>query len=135
MPSIEDRLAKVIDAQVAAQAEYNRIAVDYPEVWTILQRIEEVKELAKREKESIREELIAQHDFDNHQVKGYNISVSRTVKLAVANPDQVSPDYKKTEEVIDVKKAQEYAKVMGRLPKGFEDKSVYRLNWKEVKNA
>lgn len=134
-PSIEERLAKILEVQRLADESYAAIEQDYPEVWERLETIEKARADAEMAKQEIREELIEAKDFSTRQVGGYNISVSRTVKLAVSDQDKVSSDYKKTEEVVDIKKAQEYMKVMGKLPAGFEDRSVYRFNWKEIKNA
>ena len=133
--SIRDRLAQILETQKAADEAYASIEQDYPEVWAKLKAIENARAMAEQAKQVIRDELIAAKDFTTRQVGGYNISVSRTVKLAVADQNKVSADYKKTEEVVDIKKAQEYMKVMGKLPEGFEDKSIYRFNWKEIKNA
>lgn len=133
--TIEDRLAKVIQAQQAADEAYASIEKEYPEVWEKLQAIESARTMAEQEKQAIKEELIKRKDFDTKQVEGYNISVSRIVKLAPTTPIRIAERYKKTEVVFDVKKAQEDFTVTGELPAGFEDKSVYRLNWKEVKNV
>lgn len=134
-PSIEDRLQQILDIQKQADEAYASIEQEFPEVWAKLKAIDHARELAQQAKDEIREELIASKDFTTKQVGGYNISVSRTVKLAVVDQAKVSQDYKKTEEIVDVKKAQEYMKVMGQLPAGFEDRSVYRFNWKEIKNV
>lgn len=134
-PSIEERLAQILKTQKAVDEAYASIEHEFPEAWAKLKAIEQAREMAEQAKQEIREELIAAKDFSTRQVEGYNISVSRTVKLAVIDQDKVSADYKKTEEVVDIKKAQEYMKVMDKVPAGFEDRSVYRFNWKEVKNA
>lgn len=133
--SIEDRLAKVIRAQQAADEAYSSIEKDFPEVWQRLRQIEETRAIAEEEKQAIKEELIHRKDFDTKQVEGYNISVSRIVKLSAPSPTRVSERYKKTEVVVDIKKAQEDFTVTGELPVGFEDKSIYRLNWKAIKNV
>lgn len=136
MPStIDERLSAIIRAQHEMDQIHATIEKDYPEVWVMLENAKRIKEKVDLEKTSIRQELAEQQDYDVHQVDGFNISVSRTVKLAVSDPDKVSADYKKTEEVIDLKKAQEDTKVLGIVPAGFEDRSSYRLNWKEIKNV
>lgn len=132
---VNGRLEQIIQLQKQADELYNSIEESHPEVWKILQMVDAARQHAEQEKQKIRDELIAAKDFSVKQVAGFNISVSRTVKLAVADQTKVNPDFKRTEEVVDLKKAQEYMKVMGELPAGFEDKSVYRLNWKEIKNA
>lgn len=134
-PSIEDRLAKVITLQRFAEEAYAALEQEHPEVWARLQEIEKAKSDAEQEKAAVRDELIRARDFKLRQIDGYNISVTRTVKLVVSDPEKVSQDYKRTEEVVDVKKAQEDMKVLGELPAGFEDKSIYKLNWREVRNG
>lgn len=133
--SIEERLAKVIQLQKQADDLYNSIKTDHPEAWRVLELVEAARQSAETEKQAVKDELVKKNDFDTHQVEGYNISVSRTVRLSVVDKDKVNARYIKQEEVVDLKTAQEDMLVTGVLPYGFEDKSFYRLNWKEVKNA
>lgn len=133
--SIDKRLAHVIALERLADELYLQLKELSPAAWDILKKVDTYRAQAEEEKKAVREDLIASQDFSNYQVGGYNISVSRTVKLGVADPDTVSSDFKKTEEIIDIKQAQEFMKVMKTIPAGFEDKSTYRLNWKEIKNV
>lgn len=136
--SVDEQLAQVIAAQRSAAEAYASIEQDFPEAWERLQKIEAIKASAEELKNKIRDSLIEKKDYDLHQVEGYNISISKTVKLAVADADAIPMEFKKpTEEKwdVDVKHAQEYFKVTKKLPAGFEDKSSYKLNWREVKNS
>lgn len=136
--SVDDRLAQVLEAQRKADEAYASIEQDFPEAWERLQKIEYIRNQAEELKQKIRDELIEQKDYDLHQVNGYNVSVSKTVKLVAVDPEAIPMEFKKpTEEKwdVDVKHAQEYFKVTKQLPAGFEDKSSYKLNWREVKNA
>ncbi len=136
--TIEERMEQVINAQKAADKAYAAIEDDFPEAWARLQAIEEAREKAEALKADIRQDLIKAEDYNVHQIKGFNISVTRIVKLVVADAEKVPMDFKKpTEEKwdVDVKKAVEDAKIMGEIPEGFADKSTYKLNWNPVKNA
>lgn len=136
--TIEERMEQVINAQKAADKAYAAIEDDFPEAWARLQAIAEAREKAEALKADIRQDLIKAEDYNVHQIKGFNISVTRIVKLVVADADKVPMDFKKPAEEkwdVDVKKAVEDAKIMGEVPEGFADKSTYKLNWNPIKNA
>lgn len=136
--TIEERMAQVIHAQKAADKAYAAIEDDFPEAWERLENIRVARERAEAFKAEIRQDLISAGDHDVHKVDGFNISVTRIAKLAVADSEKVPMDYKtptKEKWDVDIKKAQEDLKEVGILPEGFVDKSTYKLNWNPVKNA
>lgn len=136
--TIEDRIASVIRSQHVADEAYAAIEQDFPEAWARLENIRKLREEAEKLKADIRQDLIAASDFEVRQIEGFNVSVSRTVRLKVGDVNAISKDYKtptKTKWDVDVKKAVEDAKILQKVPEGFVDDSLFRLNWNEVKNA
>lgn len=104
---------------------------DYPKVWTELLDIERVKGECEGLKKELKSLLIARDDLDNHEIDGRKYSVSKIIRLKTDNIDLVSDEFKSVQVVADEKKAQDYYKLMGIVPDGFEDKSYHRLNWGE----
>lgn len=136
--TIEEKMQKVIQAQKTADRAYEAIEQDFPEAWQRLERIRITREKADELKAEIRQDLIQAGDYNVHKIEGHNISVTRIVKLEVADSDEVPMDFKtptKEKWDVDVKKAVEDAKMMGIVPDGFKDKSTYKLNWNPIKNA
>lgn len=136
--TIEEKMQKVVQAYKAADKAYAAIEDDFPEAWQRLEQIRVAREKADEMKDEIKQDLIQAGDFDQHKISGFNISVSRVVKLEVEDAEKVSMDYKaptKEKWDVNVKRAMEDAKVSGVVPDGFKDKSIYKINWKEVKNA
>lgn len=133
--TIDDRIRETLLAEQKAIEAEKALREKYPEAFAEFDKVAKMKAEVAAYKDTIKAELIEDGDFDTHQVENYNISVSRIVKLDVLDADKVSDDFKDVQTVIDLKKAQEWKKVMRKTPEGFEDKTTYRLNWKEVKNA
>lgn len=136
--TIEEKMSRVVRAQKMADRAYDAIEEDFPEAWERLEKIRIAREQAEALKAEIRQDLITAEDYNVHKVDGFNISVTRIVKLAVADSDKVPMDFKtptKEKWDVDIKKAVEDAKIMGEIPEGFTDKSTYKLNWNAVKNA
>lgn len=136
--TIEDKMQRVIQAQKTADKAYAAIEDDFPEAWQRLEQIRIAREKADELKAEIRQDLIQAADYNVHKIDGFNISVTRIVKLEVADSDKVPMDFKtptKEKWDVDVKKAVEDAKILGEIPEGFKDKSTYKLNWNAIKNA
>lgn len=104
----------------------------YPEVFKELLKLEADKGRIKDLKEELKASLIKEDDLDMHTVGTKKYSVSKVVILKVDNIDEVPDDFKSMQLVANEKKAQDYYKLMDEPPKGFKDKSYYKLNWKEL---
>ena len=102
----------------------------HPEVFDQLKAIDKARAEVQRLKDAVKEKLIAEKDFDLHEVGRLRVSVSAVANVKVTDIDKVPEDFKEVKTVADIKKAKEYLKVMKRVPEGFEDASFYRLNWR-----
>lgn len=133
--TIDDKIRETLALEKQTDETEKALREKYPEVFTELDKLAKARAEVAAHKDAVKNELIEDGDFDTHQVENFNISVSRIVKLDVLDADEVDEEFKDVQTVIDLKKAQEYKKVMRKTPKGFEDKTTFRLNWKEVKYA
>lgn len=133
--TIDDRIREIIHDETDANTREDSLREKYPEAFKEIDALAKLRKDIAERKDSVKADLIEEGDFDTHQIDNYNISVSRIVKLDVLDADEVDDEFKDVQTVIDLKKAQEYKKVMRKTPKGFEDKTTFRLNWKEVKYA
>ena len=134
-------MAEGLDAQVSEIAVKEQSVEDaltqlheqYPDVFKQIEAIETARQEVQRLKDEVKARLIADQDFDLHEVGNLSVSVSAVAKVKVVDIDKVPDDVKDEMVVANEKKAQEYLKVMGKLPEGFTDASYYRLNWKMKK--
>lgn len=128
---VDEAIAAIIEAERTLNKELEQLKSQYKGVFDALAKIEAQQDELEKAKAEVKEGLIAMEDFDLHKVQGVKVSVCPVVKLAVEDEDKVPDKYKSTEVVVDVKKAQEYKKLYGKMPDGFADKTYYRLTWKE----
>ena len=128
---IEDKISNIAEREMALRKELDSLITENSEVFKQKDAIEEQLNNLEQEKLAIKEELVKNGDYDLHQVGKLKVYVSRVVKVAVDNIDEVPDEFKETKVVANEKKAQEYAKVMGEMPNGFADKSYYRFSWRD----
>lgn len=128
--SIDSELVQIAEKEKGAEQALAQLHAEYPQVFEQMANIENAYAEVQKLKDAVKEKLIASEDFDLHRIGKLRVSVSKTAKVKVKDIDAVPDDFKSTEVVANEKKAREYLKVMGELPKGFEDASFYRLNWK-----
>lgn len=104
----------------------------HPDVFAELDKIEKAHKEVESLKATVKNYLDEQKDYDVHDEGEVRVSLSRIVKVAVGNIDEVPDDYKETQTVVvaNEKKAEEHLRLYGTLPKGFVDKSYSRFNWK-----
>lgn len=134
-------MAEGLDAQVSeiavkeqsVEEALTQLHEQYPDVFKQIEAIETARQEVQRLKDEVKARLIANQDFDLHEVGNLSVSVSAVAKVKVVDIDKVPDDFKDEMVVANEKKAQEYLKVMGKLPEGFTDASYYRLNWKMKK--
>lgn len=101
-----------------------------PDVFKQIKAIEQARAEVQKLKDAVKEKLVADKDFDLHEVGNLRVSVSAVANVKVTDIDKVPDDFKEVKTVADTKKAKEFLKVMKRVPEGFEDTSFYRLNWR-----
>ena len=134
----EDLDAQVSEIAVKEQSveeALTQLHEQYPDVFKQIEAIDKAKAEVQRLKDEIKAKLIADQDFDLHEVGDLSVSVSAVAKVKVVDIEKVPSDFKEEKVVANEKKAQEYLKVMGKLPDGFSDASYYRLNWKVKKGS
>lgn len=130
-------MAEDLDKELSAIAVRERTVEEnlmelqekYPDVFKQIQAIDKAKAEVQRLKDAVKARLIAEKDFDLHQVGDLTVSVSVVAKVKVKDIENVPDEFKETLVVADEKRAKEYLKVMGKCPEGFVDASYYRLNW------
>lgn len=128
-----DNLAKDIVSEERRLKELeHKISLEYPEA---KKELDELRngwiDIEDRRKE-LKEALINAEDYDVHEVDGHRFSLTKVVKMKVKDIDEVEPDFKQVMEVADEKRAAKYYKLYGEPPKGFEDNSYTKINWKEL---
>lgn len=133
--NIDDMIHSIIGAERRVNIELKRLKEEYKQVFERYDSLVKEQEEIEHMKATVKDRLIEDEDFDLHKVDGYKISVCPVVKLAVQDEDAIDEKYKSTEVVVNVKKAQDYKKLSGRLPEGFVDKTYHRMIWKEDDNA
>lgn len=133
-PTINDSVKDIAIIEADVEQQLATLQQQYPDIFKQIEYIEEQKRKVNEFKESIKQRLIDTQDFDLHEVDGVKISVSKIAKLDVDNINDVPDEFKEVATTANVKKATDYMKVMGEMPKGFKDKSYYRLNWKVEKS-
>lgn len=128
-----EEVAKAIIRLEKDLAEYEaKLKELFPEASDYVDDINAVKEDIEARKKELKEVLAESNDFDIHQIDGKTYSLTKVVKMKVKDIDEVEPDFKHVEEVADEKRAAKYYKLYGEPPKGFEDNSYNKINWKEA---
>lgn len=128
--SLDEQMSEIAVKEASVEGQLIALQEQYPDVFKQIEAIETAKQEVQRLKDAVKARLIADQDFDLHEVGDLSVSVSAVAKVKVVDIDQVPDDFKDEMVVANEKKAQEYLKVMGKLPDGFADASYYRLNWK-----
>lgn len=135
MSDVDNKIREAVLKQQNAQEREEKLRQEYPQVFQEIDAINKLRQEVEDDKTLIKDMLIAEDDFDTHQVEGVNVSVSRLAKLVVADETQVDPQFKTVETVVDVKEATKAFRGSGIIPQGFKDQSSYRFNFKVVKNV
>ena len=133
--SLDKELSEIAVREASVEDQLVALQTQYPDVFKQIKAIEDAKQEVQRLKDAVKARLVADQDFDLHEVGDLSVSVSAVAKVKVADIDKVPDDFKEEMVVANEKKAQEYLKVMGKLPEGFTDASYYRLNWKIKKGG
>lgn len=131
--SLDEQMSAIAVKEASVEEQLVALHEQYPDVFKQIEAIEDAKQEVQRLKDAVKARLIADQDFDLHEVGNLSVSVSAVAKVKVVDIDKVPDDFKDEMVVANEKKAQEYLKVMGTLPEGFSDASYYRLNWKMKK--
>ena len=131
--SLDKELSAIAVKEASVEQQLVALHEQYPDVFKKIEAIESAQQEVARLKDAVKARLIADRDFDLHTVGDLSVSVSAVAKVKVVDIDKVPDDFKDEMVVANEKKAQEYLKVMGKLPDGFSDASYYRLNWKMKK--
>ena len=133
MPEVND-ITKEIQVISTSESELDNqlkaLERQNPDVFKQIKAIEQARMELQKLKDVVKEKLIADKDFDLHEVGNLRVSVSAVANVKVTDIDKVPDDFKEVMTVANMKKAKEYLKVMKRVPEGFEDASFYRLNWR-----
>lgn len=132
---MDEVIRSVIEAEKAVATRKAELKAQYPDVFKALEQVEDVEKQIADKKVEIKDKLIEVGDFDTHTVDGVNVSVSRVVGAEVEDETQVAPEYKSYCTVVDLKKVKNTIRLTGKIPDGIKDKTTFRFNWKEVKNA
>lgn len=130
---ISNEIVAIQNKEMEVEKALSLLQEQYPEAFAQLRAIEDAQKRVQELKDSVKAKLIEQKDFDLHEVGDLKVSLSAVAKVKVIDIDKVPDDFKEVKTVVKEKKAQEYLKVMGRVPEGLEDNSYYRLNWKYKK--
>lgn len=133
--NLDKQMSEIAVKEASVEEQLVALQTQYPDVFKQIKAIEDAKQEVQRLKDAVKARLIADQDFDLHEVGDLSVSVSAVAKVKVADIDKVPDDFKEEMVVANEKKAQEYLKVMGKLPEGFTDASYYRLNWKVKKGG
>lgn len=131
--SLDEQMSAIAVKEASVEEQLVALHEQYPGVFKQIEAIETAKQEVQRLKDAVKARLVADQDFDLHEVGNLSVSVSAVAKVKVVDIDKVPDDFKDEMVVANEKKAQEYLKVMGKLPEGFTDASYYRLNWKMKK--
>ncbi len=130
---LDAQVSEIVVKEQSVEEALTQLHDQYPDVFKQIEAIEDARQEVQRLKDEVKARLIANQDFDLHEVGNLSVSVSAVAKVKVVDIDKVPADFKDEMVVANEKKAQEYLKVMGKLPEGFTDASYYRLNWKMKK--
>ena len=134
MPEENDIITRQIQDIAVTESELDdqlkALERQNPDVFKQIKAIESARAEVQKLKDAVKAKLIADKDFDLHEVGQLRVSVSAVANVKVVDMDKVPDDFKEVKTVADTKKAKEYLKVMKRVPEGFEDASFYRLNWR-----
>lgn len=133
--SLDKELSEIAVREASVEESLVALHEQYPDVFKQIEAIETARQEVQRLKDAVKARLIADQDFDLHEVGDLSVSVSAVAKVKVVDIDKVPDEFKDEMIVANEKKAQEYLKVMGKLPEGFSDASYYRLNWKMKKGG
>ncbi len=133
--SLDKQMSEIAVKEASVEQQLVALQEQYPDVFKKIEAIESAKQEVARLKDAVKARLIADQDFDLHTVGDLTVSVSAVAKVKVVDIDKVPDEFKDEMVVANEKKAQEYLKVMGKLPEGFSDASYYRLNWKMKKGT
>ena len=133
--SLDKELSEIAVREASVEESLVALHEQYPDVFKQIEAIETAKQEVQRLKDAVKARLIADQDFDLHEVGDLSVSVSAVAKVKVVDINKVPDEFKDEMVVANEKKAQEYLKVMGKLPEGFSDASYYRLNWKMKKGG
>lgn len=130
MPDVNSEINAIAVREKSVDEALVAFQEKYPEAFKVMKQIEDAQAQIKKLKEAVKEKLLADRDFDLHEVGDLKVSLSGVAKVKVVDIDKVPDEFKEVKTVVKEKKAQEYLKIMGRCPEGLEDATYYRLNWK-----
>ena len=124
-------IASIADTEKSLAKRLDALKEANPAVFAELDKISNAQKEVEKLKAGLKSYLDEEKDYDVHEVGNVRVSVSRITKIAVGSIEEVPADFKetKTMEVANEKKAEDYLRLYGSLPKGFIDKSYSRFNW------
>lgn len=124
---------EVVSRQKHLESLKAQFRAEHQDVMAEYDKFDEEEAVINKLKNTIKQKLVDNKDFDVHEEFADNVrvSVSRIPRVEVADLEHVPDSFKRVETVADTKKASEYLRVMGEAPEGFIDKSYHRLNWRE----
>ena len=124
-------IASIADTEKSLAKQLDALKENNPAVFAELDKISNAQKEVDKLKAGLKSYLEEEKDYDVHEVGNVRVSVSRITKIAVGDIEEVPADFKetKTMEVANEKKAEDYLRLYGSLPKGFVDKSYSRFNW------
>lgn len=124
-------IASIADTEKSLAKRLDALKEANPAVFAELDKISNAQKEVEKLKAGLKSYLDEEKDYDVHEVGNVRVSVSRITKIAVGSIEEVPADFKETKimEVANEKKAEDYLRLYGSLPKGFIDKSYSRFNW------
>lgn len=124
-------IASIADTEKSLAKQLDALKENNPAVFAELDKISNAQKEVDKLKAALKSYLEEEKDYDVHEVGNVRVSISRITKIAVGDIEEVPADFKetKTMEVANEKKAGDYLRLYGSLPKGFVDKSYSRFNW------
>ena len=129
---IENLAQSIIDEEKRLKQYQEDIKEMFPDAQEHFDTLQKGLADLEAKRKELKEALADAKDYDVHEVDGHQFSLSKVVKMKVKDIDEVESDFKQTMEVADEKRAAKYYKLYGEPPKGFEDNSYNKINWKEV---
>ena len=128
-----ENLAKAIIAEEEKLKQYeDDIAKQFPDAQKHFDSLRDGYIGLEDKRKELKEALAQAKDYDVHEINGRRFSLTKVVRMKVKDIDEVDGEFKQMMEVADEKRAASYFKLYGEPPKGFEDNSYDKINWKEI---
>lgn len=131
MSDIDETISQIVAHEHQLRSDLDKLIAQNEQVFKQKDTLEAQLDELQKMKNQVKETLVKNGDFDLHKVGDVKVSVCKIVKLAVSDMNKVPEEFKSVLTVANEKKAQEYTKVFGKPPEGFEDKSYHRFTWRD----